>query len=156
VQHLDKLFVNGLAQWLAKETGLDVQLAQAGQQPASGTVRVACTADHMILDSQGNVAYVPEPADCPYRPSVDVFFGSLLRAPVVPGAAALLTGMGRDGAVGLKALRDSGWETIAQDEGTSVVWGMPRAAIRADAARRVLPIHQIGPVIDRAMGKMKR
>jgi chemotaxis response regulator CheB len=151
VQHLDKLFVSGLAQWLSRETGLHVQSAQAGQLPAAGIVHVACTADHLILDSQGRLTYVREPTDCVHRPSVDVFFGSLLRAPVAAGAAVLLTGMGQDGAAGLKALRDAGWETLAQNEATSVVWGMPGAAVRAEAVSRVLPIDAIGAAIDRRM-----
>ena len=149
VQHLDEHFVGGLAKWLASETGLDVQVAQAAQRPEAGSVRVACTTDHLVLDKHGRFRHVAEPSDCIHRPSVDVFFGSLLSAPVALGTAALLTGMGQDGAAGLKALRDSGWRTIAQDEATSVVWGMPRAAVRADAASSVLPIEQIGQAINR-------
>ena len=154
VQHLDEHFVDGLAKWLGGETGLDVQVAQVGQRPEAGTVRVACTTDHLVLDRQGRYRHIQEPIDCVHRPSVDVFFGSLLGGPATPGTAALLTGMGQDGAAGLKALRVAGWETIAQDEATSVVWGMPRAAVRADAASRVLPIEQIGPAIIHTLGNI--
>jgi two-component system response regulator WspF len=151
VQHLDTIFVPGFAQWLAKETGLPVQLVEAGRPPVAGAVSVACTNDHLVLDAQGRLQYVAEPRGCVHRPSVDVFFGSLLRAPVSAGAAVLLTGMGQDGAHGLKGLRDAGWETIAQDEGTSVVWGMPGSAVRLGAANRVLPAAAIGPAIDQCM-----
>ncbi len=71
-----------------------------------------------------------------------------------PGVALLLTGMGRDGAAGMKALRHSGWKTIAQDQATSVVWGMPGAAVQMQAADRVLPVDQIGPAISEFMNSI--
>ena len=84
-----------------------------------------------------------------HMPSVDVLFSS-----AVPGAgravAALLTGMGRDGAQGLKELRDAGATTFAQDEATSIVYGMPRAAVQLGAAQSCLPLAEIGPAVLRA------
>lgn len=93
--------------------------------------------------------YSREPRAVSYRPSIDVFFASLARYWPVPGVAALLTGMGRDGAQGLSTLREIGWHTIAQDEATSVVWGMPKAATEIDAAEQVLPLSQIAEAIVR-------
>jgi two-component system response regulator WspF len=151
VQHLGELFVPGLATWLGKETGLDLQLIAPGQKPASHVVYLACTSDHVTLDETGRFRYVREPEPCIHRPSVDVFFASLLSAPVAIGTAVLLTGMGSDGAQSLQSLRDAGWDTIVQDEATSVVWGMPRAAVRLGAAKRVLPIDEIGEAIQRSM-----
>jgi two-component system response regulator WspF len=152
VQHLDEHFVDGLGKWLAGETGLDVQVALPGDLPEPGTIRIACTTDHLVLDRHGRFWHTAEPVDFIHRPSIDVLFGSLLRAPAPPGTGVLLTGMGRDGAAGLKRLRDAGWDTIAQDEASSVVWGMPRAAIQMDAANHVLAIDQIGLAINRRFG----
>ena len=87
----------------------------------------------------------PERHAC--RPSVDVLFESVAREYGPAGAAVLLTGMGRDGAAGLLAVRQAGGRTIAQDEATSVVFGMPGEAVRLGAAERVLPLDRIGPAI---------
>jgi two-component system chemotaxis response regulator CheB len=82
------------------------------------------------------------------RPSVDVLFESLARSPLV-SVGVLLTGMGRDGAAGLLEMRNRGSQTIAQDETTSVVYGMPREAVQLGAAQRVLPLEDIAPAISR-------
>ena len=154
VQHLDRYFVPGLVEWLKCETKRSLQQIEPGQRPQTGTFHVACTSDHLVLTSAGVFQYVREPVDHVYRPSVDVFFDSLLKARVRPGVALLLTGMGRDGAAGMKALRHSGWKTIAQDQATSVVWGMPGAAVQMQAADRVLPVDQIGPAISEFMNSI--
>jgi two-component system response regulator WspF len=151
VQHLDEIFVPGLVRWLAQETRLPLEAVEDGQRPLAGSVLVACTSDHLILDDNARLCYVREPAACVHRPSVDVFFDSLLTAPIEPGVAVLLTGMGQDGAQGLYDLRQRGWETIVQDQASSVVWGMPGTAVRMDAASQVLPAETIGPAIERAM-----
>ena len=93
-----------------------------------------------MLTADGCLDYRAEPADVFFRPSVDVFFESLAASWPRPGVAVVLTGMGRDGARGLRGLRDRGWHTIAQDEASSVVFSMPRAAIEAGAAAEVLPV----------------
>jgi two-component system chemotaxis response regulator CheB len=87
----------------------------------------------------------PERHSC--RPAVDVLFDSLADDCGAETAACLLTGMGRDGASGLLAIRRAGGLTIAQDEATSIVYGMPREAVLLGAAERVLPLGDIGPVI---------
>jgi two-component system response regulator WspF len=91
--------------------------------------------------------------DYPYRPSVDEFFNSIRRHWRRTGVAVVLTGMGRDGARGLLALRQAGWHTLAQDEKTSIVYGMPRAAAEAGAAIEVLPLESIAAAIARQAGK---
>ncbi|MEM9657738.1 MAG: chemotaxis-specific protein-glutamate methyltransferase CheB [Planctomycetota bacterium] len=149
VQHLDPRFVPGLTDWLSRVSGMSVRPIGIGERPQVGKVHVACTENHLALRTAGDFQYVREPADHVYRPSVDVFFHSLLRAGASPGVAVLLTGMGRDGAAGMKALQQAGWRTIAQDEDSSVVWGMPRAAIQLGAADDVLPLDQIGPAISK-------
>lgn len=147
VQHMDAAFAPGLASWLAEHTGLDVQIAKDGNMPMPGNVLVAGTNDHMILDSTGRLRYTAEPLAVVYRPSVDVFFESVARHGPTYGVAVVLTGMGRDGAIGLLRLRKQGWHTIAQDEKTSVVWGMPRAAAETGAAREVLPLGSIAAAV---------
>ena len=132
---------------------MDVRVAEACDQVEPGKVYVACTCDHIVLHGHGRLAYVREPEKAVHRPSVDVFFESLLRAPVRPGVAVLLTGMGRDGALGMQALKEAGWETIAQDQETSVIWGMPGAAVRLGAAKQVLPVDQIGNAVRAWVGK---
>jgi two-component system response regulator WspF len=92
--------------------------------------------------------------DTPYRPSVDAFYESAALHAPRPGCAVLLTGMGRDGAAGLRRLREGGWHTIAQDEATSVVWGMPGAAAKLGAAIEVLPVDGIAPRIEVACRRL--
>ena len=147
VQHIDSALAPGLAHWLSDKSGRKVELVVADDRPLPGRVLLAATNDHVILDEARRFRYVAEPADMHYRPSVDVFFRSVAERWPEPGAAALLTGMGRDGAAGLLALKRAGWLTIAQDEATSVIWGMPGAAVKLGAAELVLPIGRIAPAI---------
>ncbi len=157
VQHMDLAFLPGLAEYLAERTGRPVGLAEEGARPLPGQFLLAATDDHVVLDEHRRFRYVAEPSSYPYRPSVDVFFRSVARHWPEPGAAALLTGMGRDGAAGLLALRRAGWLTIAQDLATSVVWGMPRAAVEAAAADLVLPVTAIAAAIaDRVRDRSHR
>ena len=86
-----------------------------------------------------------EPSEYAYRPSVDVFFQSVSHHWPGEVIGVLLTGMGRDGAVGLRALRNQGHHTIAQDEASSAVYGMPKAAARLQAAVDILPVDRIAP-----------
>ncbi len=147
VQHVDAAFAPGLARWLGDLTHRQIELAVPGERPLPGRVYLAATNDHLILDRSRRFQYVSEPMANHYRPSVDVFLLSLVNHWPEPGAAAILTGMGRDGALGLFALRQAGWLTVAQDEATSVVYGMPRAAAEIGAAHLVLPIREIGAAI---------
>ena len=152
VQHLDIAFFPGLADWLGARIGRKVNLIEPGDRPLPGKIYLAATNDHLILDDSRRLRYVTEPISMPFRPSVDVFFESIARHWSEPGAAALLTGMQRDGAAGLLTLRRAGWLTIAQDQATSVVWGMPKAAVEMDAADLVLPVSEIA----RAIGERVR
>lgn len=144
VQHLDASFVPGLAEWLARESGHRVRLAEAGGLAESGTVWLAGGPRHLTLDAHGRFGEREPSANDLHHPSVDTLFLSAASAGLRPGIAALLTGMGRDGAAGLLALREAGWPTIAQDRETSVVWGMPGAAARMGAATRTLPLPLVG------------
>jgi len=143
VQHVDVAFAPGLAKWLSERTGRAVRVAEAGQAPLAGDVLVAGTNDHMVLTGGRVLEYREEPRDVFFRPSVDVFFESVAAHWPQAGVAVLLTGMGKDGARGLLRLKERGWHTIAQDESTSVVWSMPKAAIDINAQCEVLAVGNI-------------
>jgi two-component system, chemotaxis family, response regulator WspF len=147
VQHVDVQFAAGLAEWLDEQTELSVVLAREGEPPAAGKVYLAATNDHLTLGADLAFRYTREPASYPYRPSVDTFFSSLVRHWPRRDTAVLLTGMGKDGAQGLLEMRQAGWHTIAQDEATSLVYGMPRAAKQIGAAAAVLPLESIGAAV---------
>jgi two-component system response regulator WspF len=139
VQHVDSEFAEGLASWLHEGSGIRVDIAKDGAVPISGSALLASTPDHLVMTKSATLRYRAEPLDVHYRPSVDVLFASLAEHWERPGVAVLLTGMGRDGAAGMKKLRQGGWFTIAQDEASSVVYGMPKAAALINAACKILP-----------------
>ena len=144
VQHVDEQFVANFTHWLDEQTALPVRLAQAGEPLARDTVLVCGREEHLVLGADGLLAYQTEPTELAYRPSVDVFFNSLADNHDNQSVGVLLTGMGKDGAQGLKSLRERGWWTIAQDQATSAVYGMPKAAKALDAAEEILPLGDIG------------
>lgn len=147
VQHLDEDFAPGLATWLGQQIALPVRLAREGDVPERGVVLLPGRADHLVLTSRGTVAYTREPVAYAYRPSVDACFESVATHWREDAAGVLLTGMGRDGAQGLKKMRGASFPTIAQDRATSAVYGMPKAAAELDAAVQVLPLPRIGPAL---------
>ena len=147
VQHVDAAFAPGLSEWLSQHAGRKVELIRDGMELTEGSVLLSGTDDHLVLEANHRLHYSLEPRGVTYRPSVDVFFKSVAAHWPQTGIAVLLTGMGRDGAEGLLQLRHLGWTTIAQDEATSVVWGMPRAAVELGAADQILPLPLIGRAI---------
>lgn len=147
VQHVDAQFTPGMVDWLNEQSPLSVRLAASGDRLVPGQILVAGTNDHLQLRANHSLSYTPNPIDYPYRPSVDVFFKSVAHHWKEPGIAVLLTGMGRDGAEGLLALRQKGWHTIAQNQATCAVYGMPKAAVEIGAAVEVLPLDAIAPVL---------
>ncbi len=151
VQHVDAQFAPGLASWLAVKTKHDVAAIVPSDRPEAGRVLLASTNDHLVLTPEVTYRYTPEPADYPYRPSVDVFFQSIAQNWPGPIVGVLLTGMGSDGAQGLLGLRHAGWHTIAQDQSTSIVYGMPKAAAKLNAAVEILPVDQIATAIAKAV-----
>lgn len=154
-QHVDAQFAPGMANWLQHHSRLPVQIAKAGERLVPGSVCIAGTNDHLIYEERGehggSLNYTAIPQDNAYRPSVDVLFASLARLHHPARIGVLLTGMGRDGAQGLLALRNAGALTIAQDAGSSVVYGMPKAAADLNAASEILPLESIGPRIREAI-----
>ena len=147
VQHMPRTFTGMFAQRLHDSSALSVREAADGDRLQPGTALVAPGDQHMVLErAAGGVLRVRLFGGQPvsgHRPSVDVMMGSVAREMGALALGALLTGMGRDGAAGLLAIRRAGGRTLAQDEATSVVYGMPRVAWSLGAAERRLPLHQI-------------
>ena len=145
VQHVDSQFAQGLVQWIESQCQLRVRVAQEGDHPQPGTVLVAGKDRHLVFTAPGRLGYTRLPTDSSYCPSIDVFFRSARKHCPPDGVALLLTGMGRDGAAGLKSLRDHHFHTIAQDAASSAVFGMPKAAMELHAAEEILSLDKIAP-----------
>jgi len=150
VQHIAEGFESGLAEWLGLELGIDVAIARTGDHLGKGCVRIAPAGGHLTLDRFGILQVDRQtPAVNGHRPSVEVLFRSLADHPPERVAAVLLSGMGADGADGMLALRREGCLTVAQDEASSAVFGMPRAALDRGAAVVTLPPNEIGHLVAR-------
>jgi two-component system, chemotaxis family, response regulator WspF len=145
IQHVDEQFAHGMAEWLSQHSKMPVRIAQEDDKLEVGVVLLAGTNDHLVLKASGRLGYTANPIEYVYRPSVDVFFDSISRFWTSAAIGVLLTGMGRDGALGLKALRNKGYHTIAQDQASSAVYGMPKAAATLEAAVDVLALDRIAP-----------
>src|SRR5215472_3665371 len=155
VIHIGRLFAAGFAEWLKGQSPVPVSVAGDGMPlPAPGEARVVMAPPdvHLVVDG-GRLRLTHDPERHSCRPSVDVLFESLARELGPSAIACLLTGMGRDGAEGLRALERAGAMTIAQNEQTCTVYGMPREAIKIGAAKRVLPIEEIGPLLRQLGGR---
>ncbi len=147
VQHMDSEFSGSLAGWLSRRSKLPVEIAAGGDFPKPGRVYVSRADANLGIARSGKFMYETYGGSGVFCPSVDFFFKSLASARA-KGCAALLTGMGDDGAEGLLALKRAGWRTIAQDEATSAVYGMPKNAVRMGAASEILPLDKIGARIN--------
>ncbi len=152
VQHIDDDFSAGLAEWLAGYCSLPVRLARAGEYAERGQIYLAPPGGHLaLLPSRQFARLGARPGEL-HVPGIDVLFQHLAGW-CSRGVAVVLTGMGDDGARGMLALRHAGWHTIAQDEESSAVYGMPRAARDSGAALQVLPLSAIGATIARIVLK---
>jgi len=153
VLHINEPFGAAFAEWLDGLTPHRVAYARQGAPlaEAAGRVVMAPPGRHLVL-SRGRFQLTSDPERHSCRPSIDVLFDSLAQEMGAASIASLLTGMGHDGAAGLLAIRRAGGVTIAQDEATSVVYGMPREAALLGAAARVLPLPEIGAAIAEAAG----
>jgi two-component system chemotaxis response regulator CheB len=147
VQHIADGFTEGLASWLAQESRLEVREARDGDVLRAGRVLVAPTGHHLVVADEGVARLSGAPPVDTFKPSVTPLFVSAARHYGRRACGVLLTGMGRDGAEGMRALKEAGATTIAQDEGTSAVFGMPRAAIDLGVVDRVLPIDDVAKLL---------
>jgi len=155
IQHMDRQFTPGLVGWMNTQIKLPVSITHEGTIPEPGKVHMACTDGHLVMTPKLTLSYTDEPRDNFYHPSVDVFLFSVARNWPGNGVAALLTGMGRDGAEGLLALHNRNWYTIAQDKDSSIVYGMPKAAAAIGAATDILPADKIGKAINNYISNRK-
>jgi two-component system chemotaxis response regulator CheB len=148
VIHINEPFGRAFAEWLDGQSPLRVRYGRDGDRPRElpGRILMAPPGRHLVLEGGAlRLTAGPERHSC--IPSVDVLFESIARDAGRDTLACLLTGMGRDGALGLRAIQLAGGSTVAQDEATSVVFGMPREAILLGAADQVLPLQQIAPAL---------
>ncbi|QEL16621.1 chemotaxis-specific protein-glutamate methyltransferase CheB [Limnoglobus roseus] len=153
VQHITPCFLVGFADWLGDVTGWPVRIASDGEVASPGVAYLPPADCHLrVAGNRLEVAH--DPPVCHQRPSGTVLFRSLARSAGRAGLGVLLTGMGEDGADGLRELRSAGGYTIAEDESTSVVYGMPAAAVRLGGACESLPLPGIAPrVLELVAGK---
>lgn len=144
-QHISKGFLQGLVDWLDSECKVKVKIAQVGEIPTPGTVYFAPDNNHLEIDDRGRFIYGSPLLVDGHCPSVTVSFRSVAKFYGRAAMSILLTGMGKDGAAGMQAVAQAGGITIAQDEKTCVVFGMPSEAISLGVAQHVLPIQDIAP-----------
>jgi len=153
VQHIAQGFEGALAEWLATELGMDVAVGRHGERLSSGKVRIAPPGHHMMVDRSGALRLDHLAAAVGgHRPAVEVLFRSLCDLPPNRVAAVLLSGMGSDGADAMATLRKANILTVAQNQASCAVFGMPRAAIDRRAAAFALAPPQIGRLLARAGG----
>jgi two-component system chemotaxis response regulator CheB len=148
VQHITNGFASGLAEWLSHQTDLCVNLAGHGDALTPGTILIAPDNYHMQVNARGVVELCKEAPYRGLRPSANPLFQSLAHVYGPRAAGVILTGMGDDGSDGLESLHAAGGLTIAQDEQSSVVFGMPHEAIARNAIEFILPIEQIGLLLN--------
>lgn len=144
VQHMGAPFMEGFASWLSSQTRLRVKCAENNEIPVAGTVYVAPGDRHLVLAPGGVMRLNSDPPLASQRPAANVLFHSLARVAGPRAVGVLLTGMGEDGARGLLEMKEAGAFTIAEDETTCVVYGMPAAAVRLKGVSLSLPLDQVG------------
>jgi two-component system chemotaxis response regulator CheB len=147
VQHISDGFLRGLVDWLASQCRLKVQVARSGELPVPGTIYFPPERSHLEIDARGRLMSSLAPPLEGHRPSVTVTLRSIARYYGSTAVGVLLTGMGQDGAAGMQAIAQVSGITIAQDEASCVVFGMPKQAIALGAVQYVLPVHQIAPTL---------
>ena len=147
VQHISKGFTDGLARWLNDTVSLRVKLAEEGEPLLPGTAYIAPDGVHLQVTGRGKVTLLKESPMDGHRPSVTALFNSVAKEYGPRAVGVLMTGMGRDGASGLYVMKQEGAFTIAQDEASSIVFGMPKEAINMGAAGEVLALQKIAQKI---------
>ena len=147
IQHISEGFLQGLIDWLAGKSPMPVKIAPEGELPRAGNIYFAPERHHLEFNSQGRFIYADAPPMSGHRPSVTTTFNSVAKFYGRASAGVLLTGMGRDGADGMQAIAQAGGLTIAQNEASCVVFGMPKEAIALGAAQHILPINDIAPML---------
>jgi two-component system, chemotaxis family, protein-glutamate methylesterase/glutaminase len=147
VQHISPGFLDGLIQWLALTCPLPIQIAKSGIIPQPGTIYFPPEKKHLEFNSQRQLVCSDAPPVGGHRPAVNITFKSVAQVYGQNALAILLTGMGKDGAEGMQMIQQAGGLTIAQDQDTSVIFGMPKEAIELGAAKHILPLPEITPFL---------
>lgn len=154
VQHMADEFINGLARWMGKSSGWSIRVASNGAHLEPGVVHLSPGKAHLIVARQGKqltARLVNEPGEYRYQPAIDMLFRSVASTCGAAAIGLVMTGMGDDGAEGLLAMRKAGARTFAQDHTSSVVFGMPGAAIERGAVEEVLSLEQLPDAITRLL-----
>jgi two-component system chemotaxis response regulator CheB len=149
VQHMSTGFTGALAEQLGESAGFRVQEAEHGDALRAGVALVAPGGSHLTIERNGTVALNDGPAVHGVKPAADVTLKSAAQAYGARAIGVVLTGMGRDGALGLAAIKAAGGRTFAQDKASSTVYGMPKAAVELGVVDEVLSLDQIGVAISR-------
>ena len=147
VQHISKGFLHALVDWLASNCLMHVKIAQSGETPRPGTVYFPPENTHLELEADGRLLASTGPLINGHRPSIDVSFKIASQRFGKTAIGVLLTGMGQDGAEGMQSIAQAGGLTIAQDERSCVVFGMPQRAIELQAASHILPLSEIASTL---------
>ena len=157
VQHIGTTFLEGFASWFQTNCKFSVHIARDALLLQPGCIYMAAPDRHLVI-RKGLVVSEDGPTVCSQRPSANVLFDSIAKIFGKSALGVLLTGMGEDGALGLKSIKDAGGYTIVEDESTAVVYGMPEAAVRLGGACESMPVHEISPRIMQLVtaGKNKR
>jgi two-component system chemotaxis response regulator CheB len=154
VQHMADGFIPGLASWLDQLVPMPVVVGKEGTRLLPGTVTIAPSGFNLIVqDDRLRVTCLPPEPNQFHVPGIDACMRSVADVLGPDAIGVLLTGMGRDGAAGLKAMRDRGATTLGQDEATSTVYGMPQAAFALDAVDRQLGVDEVAPVLLTLVGR---
>jgi len=154
VQHLHAEFTNGLVEWMSRVSALPVETAEDGTLPRAGRVYFAPGGVHLRVDRGHRLVLDPVPAST-HRPSADQLFRSVADNVGAAAVGVLLTGMGDDGARGLLTIHQHAGQTIAQDEASSAVFGMPQAAYRIGAVTELLPLDRIAWAVRQAVRRVR-
>lgn len=143
VQHITSGFLSGMVDWLRKECKIKIKIGEDQELIQPGVAYIAPDNFHMKVEEGGKIRLSHEPPNNGHRPSGDILFESVAKAYGKGSIGVILTGMGRDGALGMKAIKQSRGKTIAQSDKSCVVFGMPHAAIETGAVDRILPLEKI-------------
>jgi two-component system chemotaxis response regulator CheB len=153
-QHISDGFVAGMVEWLNGLSPLEIKVAEEGDHLEAGTVYVSPSEKHMEVNSAGRISLIDRHPRDIYRPSCDILLSSVSRVYNTKSMGVILTGMGSDGVAGIKKIKEAKGLTVAQDEKTSVVFGMNKVAIDSGFVDKILPLDSIAnEVVSFACGR---
>lgn len=147
IQHISEGFLRGLIDWLSSKCRMKIEIAETGTAPRPGTIYFPPEDSHLKIDAAGKFIISSELPYDGHRPSITVTMKSAAGYYKNSALGVLLTGMGKDGAEGLLSIKKAGGITIAQDEDSCIIYGMPKQAIELGAAVYIVPLNEIGPMI---------